>query len=512
MTITTRHESCLIWLAVLATCWFFPIASSSSDNVRIYLLTGQSNMVGEGCEAHLDYLVTNNSAMYGHLKNANGDWTQHANVNVVVYPEEGALNLETQLQPLTSVGHGEEVDKFGPEVGIGWTLAEKYPNTKILLIKVAWGGIDLAINLRPPSSSTKWNGDDSISIADKYGSSDAGLAGQYYQNLISRTNAVLTALPTETYGSSPELDGIFFLQGWNDLADQSGNRMQEYEYNLVNFITDIRSDLNAIDVPFVFGESGQHGDSHDGMGHEVRVDGVRQAQQNVAKRYPQFFCNAQLAGIAKIVIALQDQNKQCPTPTSCKCPEFHYYNNAEIFYKIGLEMGNIMTSFADCIMPGPSAEPTASPSSPPTIIPPTESPMPSPAPSETPTETTSSPTFSPSSSPSMTSSPSHNTPSPTSSPKPSPAPTEESPPPTDTQAPSPNPTHITDSPTFSPTTTIKPSASPSETPISAQLKTAIVTLEGYLEEEFAPSDDENKVLWDAVEQMHRVAQLQQSNE
>mmetsp|Transcript_27735 Transcript_27735/g.41970 ORF Transcript_27735/g.41970 Transcript_27735/m.41970 type:complete len:533 (+) Transcript_27735:70-1668(+) len=532
MITTTRHKICWAW--VFAT--LLPLlvsSSSSSSNVRIYLLTGQSNMVGEGCEAHLDHLVTNDPTTYGHLKNSNGNWTQHPNVNVTLFQDDMFYNPDTALQPLTSVGQGRTTTLFGPEVGIGWTLAEQYPDTKILLLKVAWGGIDLAINLRPPSSSILYNGDLSTSIYDKYGSSST-VAGQYYNWLVSRTEYVLSTLPPELYGSSPRrrLDGIFFLQGWNDLADKTGDKMREYEYNLVNFITDLRRDLNATDVPFVVGEAGHHGNSHDNRGHEYRVDGVREAQRNIGRRYPQFFCNAQMAETTKFVMELQEKGERCPVPAICGCPEYHYYNNAELFYKIGVEMGTVMTSFDDCILPGPSASPSETPTGAPTIIPPTESPMPSPAPSDEPTiveptppTPTASPTKipsnapsnspssqSPSALPSATPNPSHDTESPTESPEPSPAPTDTTDPPTESPEPSPAPTRLTEIPTLFPTLTIEPSTSPSESPISRQLQRAIVTLEDYLEPEFDPSDEENRALWEAVRQMIQVAQLQQSNE
>ena len=56
-----------------------------------------------------------------------------------------------------------------------------------------------------------------------------------------------------SYRGSYELAGCVWYQGWNDGCEPE-TAVPEYEQNLVNFIHDVRKDLNAPALPFVIGE------------------------------------------------------------------------------------------------------------------------------------------------------------------------------------------------------------------------------------------------------------------
>jgi hypothetical protein len=52
------------------------------------------------------------------------------------------------------VGFGAPGHHFGPELGFGWVIGDSLCicEKPIFLLKTAWGGRDLAIDFRPPSS------------------------------------------------------------------------------------------------------------------------------------------------------------------------------------------------------------------------------------------------------------------------------------------------------------------------------------------------------------------------
>lgn len=100
-------------------------------------------MVGHGCEAHLDFLVDNNTAEFGHLGGGIGNWSTRSDVQILYYKENDPW--PTQSVPLTAMGFGAQANKFGPEVGTGWALGDAFGDD-ILIIKIAWGGKSMSVS------------------------------------------------------------------------------------------------------------------------------------------------------------------------------------------------------------------------------------------------------------------------------------------------------------------------------------------------------------------------------
>ena len=155
--------------------------------VKVYILTGQSNNRGQGsilrgdpdtnsytyrqdlntliANAATSPLYTEYGITFSHLgpgttntglSAADNPSAERDDVFITSYNYEGAddgtitsgkLGLGYGQNPLTDYN-----PKFGPEVGLGWTLgdADKHP---IFLIKVGWGGKSLSTDFRPPSAT-----------------------------------------------------------------------------------------------------------------------------------------------------------------------------------------------------------------------------------------------------------------------------------------------------------------------------------------------------------------------
>ncbi len=154
-----------------------------------------------------------------------------------------------------SVGFGASADKIGPELGFGMSLANKM-DSPILLIKAAWGGKSLHYNFRPPSagpyelSEQEAAGENAEAIREQ--------AGQNYRLLIAHVDSVLANLaehhPAYDPAAGYEIAGFVWFQGFNDQF--SDPFRDNYKQNMIAFIKDIRVHLGVPDLPFVIGVLG----------------------------------------------------------------------------------------------------------------------------------------------------------------------------------------------------------------------------------------------------------------
>ena len=148
----------------------------------------------------------------------------------------------TEVVPL-GPGFGAETENgilsFGPELGFGLRIAQAMPNATIL--KVTMGG---------------------SSLNDSWRSS-----GTLYQALISETQKALNST-----GST--LGGFVWFQGFSDQFEDAYCEPlpSKYEANLSRFISNVKKDLSAPDLPIILVEARNGG--------ELPV--IQQAQNTVA--------------------------------------------------------------------------------------------------------------------------------------------------------------------------------------------------------------------------------------
>jgi alpha-galactosidase len=171
------------------------------------------------------------------------------------------------------VGYGGSASKIGPEYGFGLSLAEKIDGP-ILLIKTSWGGKSLNYDFRPPS-------------ADPYQPNEAQKAkgnpeeivknaGLFYRSMNEEVRKVLENLkdhhPAYDPAAGHEIAGFVWFQGFNDQFDPAFKA--NYKDNMVAFIKDIRSEYKAPKMPFVIGV----------LGTSQTKEGVDQNEVSVAQR------------------------------------------------------------------------------------------------------------------------------------------------------------------------------------------------------------------------------------
>jgi hypothetical protein len=186
-------------LALLLLC-----LPASAATVKVFILAGQSNMVGTGNIMDL------------------ADALKAAQTRVIIYTAGTYSYGWTTLQP----GAGASTGSFGPEVTFGRDISAAFPSETIAIVKVAWSGSALAYDWRPPSAG--------------------GTIGQYYTKFVSEVRNALSTFPS---GNTPEIRGMCWMQGESDACDI--NPASEYESNLRYFINDVRAEFNVPRMPFI---------------------------------------------------------------------------------------------------------------------------------------------------------------------------------------------------------------------------------------------------------------------
>ncbi len=293
-------------------------ASAQTDTkkiVRVFILAGQSNMVGMGRVAMdpavnegkgtLGYLVKNpeTASKYANLVNADGSWKIRNDVMTYFKREE-----DIKSGGLT-VGFGGGDNSIGPELEFGTVVGDAI-TAPVLLIKQAWGGKSLCVDFRPPSSGRK--------------------LGEFYTATVNGTKDVMKNFKTlypQWKEYTPQIAGFGWFQGWNDRCDD-GTASREYEVNMVNFIKDIRKDLALPNMPFVIGECGLCGPNETNPNALL----VMKAQKAAAEK-PVFKGNVAFVG----TVNFYREPSESPTTEW-----HHWHQNAESYCLVGEGMGHAM--------------------------------------------------------------------------------------------------------------------------------------------------------------------------
>jgi alpha-galactosidase len=134
--------------------------------VKVFILAGQSNMVGHGkAEAgvgdvvgaigSLRYLAINDPEYRRLVADTNSPATSawRIRTDVKVWWRDSDVTAPCAvLKGNLKVGYADfrNATSFGPEYAFGWVLGDYYTNLPVLLIKTAWGGKSLHVDFRPP--------------------------------------------------------------------------------------------------------------------------------------------------------------------------------------------------------------------------------------------------------------------------------------------------------------------------------------------------------------------------
>jgi hypothetical protein len=195
---------------------------------RLFVLAGQSNMVGRG--------------QYDELP-----------------PEERALpdNVEIHAVALDA-GLNEVQGSFGPEHSLARGLGQAYPDQRLVLVKYA---VDA-------SSLLDWAPDWDRAAAEVTGHPQFG---PLYQKLMDLVAEVRTGS-----GAHCQAAAVLWMQGERDARIPEAG--QQYEENLSHLIGCFRADLDVPGLPFIVGQVNQPLERYP-LVEEVRAAQARVVQQ-----------------------------------------------------------------------------------------------------------------------------------------------------------------------------------------------------------------------------------------
>lgn len=267
---------CLMWLAALAlqaqdrSTLPDPTGQPAdmSKPVQVYILLGQSNMLGfgkiKGGAGSLEYAVKEKN-LFPYLIDATGNWTVRKDVRNVRVMGSGTGGMRVFNNEWMTITGG----KIGPEIGIGHYLGHA-TDAPVMILKSCIGNRALGWDLLPPGSEGfEFTDEQGVSWVHpgykgtperwKKGTVPKKIgwyAGMQYDGDIARAKKVLAELDKFYPGAKGyEVAGFFWWQG--DRDSRSGALASRYQKNLVHLIKQLRKDFDSPKAKFVCATLGQ---------------------------------------------------------------------------------------------------------------------------------------------------------------------------------------------------------------------------------------------------------------
>ena len=308
--------------------------------VKVFLLMGQSNMLGEGkivgtTNGTLEFAVKT-EGKYPYLWDAKtGTWATRDDVrNVFIMGNSNATTGRLFHNEFMGVNSTQK-KTIGPELGIGNVIGD-YEAAPVMVLKSCIGNRALGYDLLPPGSkSWDYNGTTRAGY-HQYNKWPTGttpppiphgawVAGIQYDGDTARAQDIMDNLQTYYPGATEyEVAGFLWWQGDRDHYDPA--LTAQYEVNLVQLIKSLRKQYNAPNAKFVTASLGQTvkgSTASDGviLDAMLNVDGT-------SGKYPEFKGN---------VAAVYSHPYSMGGSSSS-----HYGGNAETYMNVGQAMGEAM--------------------------------------------------------------------------------------------------------------------------------------------------------------------------
>ena len=310
----TRQMNRISLSSAMALCLVFISTSSADEKLKVFILAGQSNMVGHARAHTIASLYQSDNArdkellrlvfqeggptskqlletqlqrgreideLTGGISNAKLKAMEPSPEKTALEAEVSELKAEHEAykrQVASScvvsdrvyiysiadrnkksgklgIGYGGDAKKIGPEYAFGLSIAERIEGP-ILLIKTSWGGKSLNYDFRPPSAGP-------YELSEKERASDQAdeikaNAGRYYRAMHETVHGVLEKLedhhPNYSAAAGYEIAGFVWFQGFNDQFSPAFR--DSYQANMISFIKDVRSEYEVPNLPFVIGVLG----------------------------------------------------------------------------------------------------------------------------------------------------------------------------------------------------------------------------------------------------------------
>jgi hypothetical protein len=319
-------------------------SADTSKPVQVYILLGQSNMLGfgkvgsVGKDGSLTHAVKEKS-LYPYLVDGDGNWTERKdvrNVRVMGSGGPGKSRLHNN-EWMTIKGN------IGPEIGIGHHVGH-VTEAPVMILKSCIGNRALGWDLLPPGSESfeftdakgvtwvhpGYKGTPERWVKGTEPKKIGWYAGLQYDGDVARAKNVLGELDKYYPGAKKyEIAGFFWWQG--DRDSRSAALSSRYEKNLVHLIKQLRKDFDAPKAKFVCASLGQTKKGATDGGGKI-LDAILSVDGKSGK-YPEFKGN-----VASVYSHPLSKGSSSGS---------HYGGNAETYMNIGEAMGKAMVELLE---------------------------------------------------------------------------------------------------------------------------------------------------------------------
>ncbi len=310
---------------------------SDSRPVRVFILLGQSNMLGFGRvgpeeqQGTLTHLIRNRG-QFEHMMNDDGEWVARPDVRYVQVMHRNGNMMTLRNEWLTVSGR-----HIGPELQFGHVVGDALDGP-VMILKSCIGNRSLGWDLLPPGSEKfEYEGKIYAGYGESPLSWDKGTepepinwyAGKQYDDDIANAKRILDNIGEYYPGAnSYEVAGFVWWQGHKD---QNAAHASRYEQNLVQLIRTLRKDFDAPEAKFVLATIAFEG--NDLKGHGLTIAEAQLAVSGETGNYPEF------EGNVKCIDARPFWRDKSVSPTGAG---YHYNHNAETYLLVGDALGNAM--------------------------------------------------------------------------------------------------------------------------------------------------------------------------
>lgn len=320
--------------------------SPKKKKVQVYVLLGQSNMVGMGHvkgpdqDGTLEHAVWS-KGLYPYLAHGEDEtskeWATRSHVRYAHVQGNGSDDTGHELYNDWMSVNGCKT--IGPEFGIVQELVNHDPEQPILIIKSCIGNRALGWDLLPPGSKQfeftdkkgvtwvypgyKESPDRWVKGTEPKPEKHGWYAGIQYEGDVARAQYILNNI-SDYYPDADEynLAGFFFWQG--DRDSRSDALSERYELNLAQFIRQLRVDFDAPKAYFCCASLGQTKIDDTNNGGKILMAELR------VEKYPEFEGNA-----ASVYSHPHSKGGSSGS---------HYNGNAETYMNVGQAMGKAMAN------------------------------------------------------------------------------------------------------------------------------------------------------------------------
>ena len=317
-------------------------AADMSKPVQVYILLGQSNMLGAGRVAGAKNGTLENAIktkkLYPYLVDDAGQWTVRKDARNVRVGGSGTGRMRRVNNEWMTIKGGS----IGPEFGIGHYVAHSV-DAPVMILKSCTGNRSLGWDLLPPGSK-RYEVEEKGKTMVYAGYKDSPAkwekgaepkkigwyAGMQYDGDVRNAKTVLAELDKHYPGAKKyEVAGFFFWQGDKDRYNTA--HASRYEQNLVHFIKTLRKDFNAPKAKFVIATLGQT--KKDAGGNEGKIIAAQFAVDGKSGKYPEFKGN--VATVYTNPVSMGGASNG------------HYGGNAETYMNVGEVMGRAMVKLIE---------------------------------------------------------------------------------------------------------------------------------------------------------------------